>query len=117
MVKLRHGAGVVPSNTCIDQIRAIAGLCNEAELDTASDNLLLHGRKISCDATDQAILRYSEGLGPVSDLRRMWVKRFNLAFNSKNKFMIRVLSLAEPEGLRATLSFEEILGFNHKDDL
>ena len=117
MVKPRQGDDPVFSNTCIDQIRAVAGLCNAGEFDAASENLPLHERKINGDATDQAILRFSEGLGPVSELRRMWKKRFDLGFNSKNKFMIRVLSLAKQEGLLATLPLEEYSSFNHEEDM
>jgi sodium/potassium-transporting ATPase subunit alpha len=95
MIKHRHeGNGV----NAVDQLRAIAGLCNSGEFDAASQHLPLHDRKINGDATDQAVLRLSESLGSVSELRRMWKKTFELAFNSKNKYMIRVLALAEEEG-------------------
>ncbi|OXV11847.1 hypothetical protein Egran_00391 [Elaphomyces granulatus] len=93
------------------QLRAVAGLCNAAEFDAASAKLSLHERSIYGDATDQAILRLSESLGPVADLRQMWKKTYELAFNSKNKFMIRTFSLAEPEGLDLALSPAEAKEF------
>lgn len=99
------------------QLRAIAGLCNAGEFDVGTDHLPLNERKINGDATDQAILRFSESLGSVSDLRRMWRKNFELVFNSNNKFMIRVLALAEREGLNVTLPAQEAQHFDKNNDL
>jgi sodium/potassium-transporting ATPase subunit alpha len=87
----------------IDQLRSITGLCNAGEFDAASQHLPLATRKIHGDATDQAILRFAESLGSVSELKRFWATKFNLAFNSKNKFMIRVLGSTNPEGLNFAL--------------
>ena len=101
----------------IDQLRAVAGLCNAGEFDVASEHLPLNERKINGDATDQAILRFSESIGPLSDLRRMWKKNFELAFNSNNKFMIRVLALAEQEGLNVALPAQEAQEFNKDNDM
>ena len=101
MIKSRHDH-VIPT-TALDQMRTIAGLCNSGEFDAATNNLPLEERKINGDATDKAILRFSEELGSVSELKRYWKKTFELAFNSKNKFMIRTFSLADPEGLKYTL--------------
>ena len=95
------------SNNHIDQLRAIAGLCNSAEFDMSTSGLPLNERKINGDATDKAILRFSESLGPVSELRQLWKKEFELAFNSKNKFMIRTFSLLKPEGLKSAVSLSE----------
>lgn len=91
----------------VHQLRAMAGLCNSAEFDAASISLPLHERQMYGDATDQAILRFSESLGPVSELRQLWRKSYELAFNSKNKFMMRIFSLAEPEGLKLAVSAAE----------
>lgn len=71
------------------QVRAIAGLCNSAEFDQSSASLPLADRHIFGDATDQAALRFSESLGPVSALRDTCKFIFELAFNSKNKFMAK----------------------------
>ncbi|OXV12000.1 hypothetical protein Egran_00239 [Elaphomyces granulatus] len=99
------------------QLRAVTGLCNAAEFDATSAKLPLHERIIYGDATDQAILRLSETLGSVVDLRHMWKKTYELAFNSKNKFMIRTFSLAEPEGLDFALSPAEAKEFKQADVL
>ena len=51
------------------------------------------------EATDQAILRFSESLGEVAELRRCWQVKYELAFNSKNKYMIKAFGLRHPDGL------------------
>src|SRR5450432_3190134 len=104
-----------PGKNAVEQLRLIAGLCNSGEFDAATMKLPLHERKINGDATDQAILRFSESLGPVTELRQMWKKSFELAFNSKNKYMIRTLELVQPEGLDLALSTAEAASFHPKD--
>ncbi len=100
----------------VDQLRAVAGLCNSGEFDASSSNVPLAERKIKIgNATDQAILRFSEGLGPVSELQHAWKKHFEVAFNSKNKFLLRTLSNVQPEGLTAALSAKEIHVWSESD--
>lgn len=101
--------------TAISQMRAIAGLCNPGEFDASSVHLPLPERKINGDATDQAVLRFSESLGPVSALRNAWRKTFELAFNSKNKYMLRTLALTEPSGLTYALPEAEAASFGSDD--
>jgi sodium/potassium-transporting ATPase subunit alpha len=101
----------------IHQLRSMSALCNAADFDAAASHLPLHERPIFGDATDQAILRFSESLGPITDLRRMWKKTFELAFNSRNKFMIRTFTLAEPSGLGLALSSAESMQFKLEDTL
>lgn len=90
---LVHGAGPndLP-NASVGVLRDVAGLCNAAEFDASTLDRPLHLTKIYGDPTDQAILRLSQSLGPVSELREQWKKVFEIAFNSKNKFMVRVMS-------------------------
>jgi sodium/potassium-transporting ATPase subunit alpha len=78
----------------IDRMRILAGLCNSGEFDAATMHLPIAERKINGDATDQALLRLSESLGSVAELRRDYKKIFEIAFNSKNKFMVRLMSPA-----------------------
>jgi sodium/potassium-transporting ATPase subunit alpha len=103
------------SSNAIAQLRSIAGLCNASEFDAATNDLPLHERRINGDATDQAILRFSESLGPVSELRQVWKKTFELAFNSKNKYMIRTLELVQEKGLELALSSTEAASFRPED--
>ena len=100
----------------IQQLRVVAAVCNAGEFEVTTMNLPLADRTIMGDATDQAVLRFSEGIGSVQDIRRCWRKRFDLSFNSKNKFMIRVNSLEDPKGLVA-LSESEAKSFDQAHDM
>jgi len=92
----------------INRIRMLAGLCNSGEFDAATMHLPVSERKINGDATDQALLRLSESLGSVAELRRDWKKVFEIAFNSKNKFMVRLMSPADhtPTANNCTLTIK-----------
>lgn len=105
------------SATGIHQLRALSGLCNAGEFDAAAESLPLNERPIFGDATDQAILRFSELLGSVSELRQQWKKIWELAFNSKNKFMIRTFTLAEKDGAKVAISTAESGYFKPEDTL
>ncbi|KAI2464195.1 calcium ATPase [Annulohypoxylon bovei var. microspora] len=108
-------AGMV--TTGVDQVRAIAGLCNAAEFDAATMELPVEQRRVFGDATDQAVLRFSERFGSVHHLRRCWQKTYELAFNSKNKYMIRTFSMFRKDCLAATLSESEAVNFHTGDTL
>ena len=75
------------SKETLEQLHAIAGLCNAAHFDATTLHLPIAERKINGDATDTAILRFAEELGDVSDLTGNWKREFDLPFNSKNKYM------------------------------
>ncbi|RDW70502.1 cation-translocating P-type ATPase [Aspergillus mulundensis] len=81
----------MPVSDSIDLLRTVAGVCNAAELDVSTMDRPLHAVRIFGDPTDQAILRLSQSLGPVSELRMQWKTAFEIPFNSENKFMIRVV--------------------------
>lgn len=105
------------SSSGVPQLRAMAGLCNAAEFDAATRNLPLHEQQIHGDATDQAVLRFSESLGPVAAIRQMFKKNYDLAFNSRNKFMIRIFSPLDSEGLDLALSKNERETFQPDDTI
>lgn len=98
------------NGSVIQQLRAVSGLCNGAEFDTESTGLGSE-RRIFGDATDQATLRFSEALGSVTELRRHWKTYFELAFDSKNKFMIKAFTSANAQGLTMCLSAAEARDF------
>ncbi|RDW59706.1 putative calcium-transporting ATPase [Coleophoma cylindrospora] len=100
-----------------EQLQSIAALCNSGEFDAATNDLPLHERRINGDATDQAVLRFSESLGPVSEVQNLWKKTFELAFNSKNKYMIRTFGLASKQGLDFALPKSETSSFRADDTL
>ncbi|KAK9318708.1 P-type ATPase, partial [Lipomyces orientalis] len=86
------------SNTAVYQLQSVASLCNSGEFDVTTSRLPLEQRKITGDATDQAVLRFAQTLGSVAEARAMWNKRYELPFNSKNKLMISVFSLRKSTG-------------------
>ncbi len=101
--------------SAMHQLGAVAGLCNAAEFDAATSQLPLEDRRIYGDATDQAVLRFSERVGSSQKLRQSWQQTCDLAFNSKSKFMIRTFSLVLKEGLQHTLSQAEAENFGPGD--
>ena len=103
------------ASNAVDQLRAVAGLCNSGEFDVLSSHQPLEKRTINGDATDKAVLRFSESLGEVAQLKMFWKKEFEIAFNSKNKFMIRTYSLLNSDGLKFTVSLSEECHFNSED--
>jgi sodium/potassium-transporting ATPase subunit alpha len=102
-------------NNSIEQLRFVTSLYNLGDFDAATINLPLHNCKINGDATDQAILRFLESLRLVLELRSLWRKNFELAFNSKNKFMIKTLSLVKEDGLNHAFSNANATTFTSKD--
>lgn len=101
----------------LPQVAALAALCNAAELDAAQADVPLAQRNIFGDATDTAILRFSESLvgGNVGYYRGCWQKVFDLAFNSKNKFMIRCFTISRRDALQNTLPASEASTFEDRD--
>ena len=81
-----------PEQETLKQLQFVAGVCNAAQFDAASLNLPISERKINGDATDSALLRFAEELGDVSDLTANWKREFDLPFNSKNKYMVLLIS-------------------------
>jgi sodium/potassium-transporting ATPase subunit alpha len=83
------------SPRAVEKLATVAGLCNSGSFDAATANLPLDQKKIIGDATDQAILRFSESIQPVEELYRQWRKVYELGFNSKNKFMLTLVESEE----------------------
>ncbi|KAK1057488.1 hypothetical protein LTR33_013627, partial [Friedmanniomyces endolithicus] len=75
----------------LQQLARVAAVCNEAEFDASTVNAQIADRKVLGDATDSAILRFTEGMTKVSALRAANRSIFKIAFNSKNKFAINVV--------------------------
>ncbi|KND90695.1 Sodium/potassium-transporting ATPase subunit alpha-1 [Tolypocladium ophioglossoides CBS 100239] len=99
------------------QLGALAALCNAAEMDATQSDVPIEKRGIFGDATDTAVLRFSESLesGNVAYFKACWQKVFDLAFNSKNKFMIRCFKIARPEAIHRTLHSEAAARFAEND--
>lgn len=75
----------------ISILHAVASLCCTATFDAATVKMPLSERKMFGDATDCAVLRFSEVISPIAMVRENWVKIFEIPFNSKNKFMLRLM--------------------------
>ena len=102
----------------VGQLGALSALCNAAELDaSAGPDVPASQKKVFGDATDTAILRFSEELetGNVSYFRACWQKVFELTFNSKNKFMIRCFTNSRPEAVEQTMPWEAAQAFKPTD--
>lgn len=103
------------SKCALQQLRSVCGLCNASEFDSKSQHLPLSERTIFGDATDQAILRFSEGLGPVSELTNGWKPFYTLAFDSKNKFMIKTFTSPTTGSAELSLSPTEATKFQSQN--
>ncbi|KAJ9503382.1 hypothetical protein H2202_001536 [Exophiala xenobiotica] len=101
----------------LEQLRIASAVCNAGEFDPTTIHLPLAQRRIIADATDQAILRLSESLGPTTESRGMWRKRFDLAFNSKNKFALRVSSAFSVAAAAMTMGTAENGAFDIEKDM
>lgn len=99
------------------QLQVAAAVNNAGEFDPTTNKLALAERKIIGDATDAAVLRLSEQLGSTVKARAAWRTRYDLAFNSKNKFALKVSSALNREAVSDALSTEEGKGFNAEKDM
>ncbi|KAB8356427.1 hypothetical protein FH972_024010 [Carpinus fangiana] len=104
------------ANNALQQVRSIAALCNAGEFDVLTRDHDLDQRVIIGDATDQAVLRFSESMGSVEGPRSMWRKTFEIPFNSKNKYMVRIFSSSDNRGLADALAHFEAHSFNTRSD-
>lgn len=89
--------GIYDQHKGLQKFTILGSVCNDAEFNASTLNMPISDRKVNGDATDTAILRFSEYLRPVSETRDAWRSIFKIAFNSKNKFTINVVkSATEP---------------------
>ncbi|SCV72109.1 BQ2448_4803 [Microbotryum intermedium] len=80
-----------PEGAAIEVLSSIAGLCNDAAFESDDIDLPTHERKVNGDATDTGLFRFAEdAVDSCTKLREFWVCVGKLAFNSKNKFAIKV---------------------------
>ncbi|KAG1841039.1 hypothetical protein DFJ58DRAFT_857139 [Suillus subalutaceus] len=85
-------------------LHQITRLCNGANFDTTTNHLPVQDRTIKGDPTDTALLRFSEALSipelgvDVSTLQQDYQKKFEIPFNSNNKWMLSVVSKVNTAG-------------------
>ena len=102
------------------QLQMAAAVNNAGEFDPTTIHLPLEERAVIGDATDAAILRLSErlgGNGATVTARASWKTKFDLAFNSKNKFALKVVSPNDREALATALSSSDADTFDVAQDL
>ncbi|KAI8615140.1 hypothetical protein BC830DRAFT_1123970 [Chytriomyces sp. MP71] len=68
---------------------AVASQCCGAEFKD-DESVPINERAASGDATDVAVLRAAEALGPVAFIRNSFTKLFEIPFNSRNKWMMTI---------------------------
>ncbi|KAG1877646.1 hypothetical protein DFJ58DRAFT_752076 [Suillus subalutaceus] len=79
-------------------LHQIARLCNGAKFDATTNHLPVQDRTTKGDPTDTALLRFSEALSipelgvDASTLQQDYQKKFEIPFNSNNKWMLSVVS-------------------------
>lgn len=89
------------------QLQVIAAVCNIGEFDPTTAHMPIMERKIIADATDAAVLRFAAMIGSVEETRALWNPIFDLAFNSKNKFAIRVSEAVSDKSVKRAISPNE----------
>ncbi|KAH7919461.1 calcium ATPase [Leucogyrophana mollusca] len=88
-------------------LHQVARLCNGAKFDATSDGLPVEERSVKGDPTDTALLRFSEVLSfpgievDTPSLLASWKTDFEIPFNSRNKWMLTVVSPAHDEGVHS----------------
>ncbi|PWN18031.1 calcium ATPase [Microstroma glucosiphilum] len=118
---LKHITLSAPLGHALRSLAWLAGVCNAASFQVSEDKkiaaLSIADRPINGDATDSACLRLCEELGGVDEAKTGWNIIGSLAFNSKNKFAVRILQLSEDSAARLNIALceSESLDFSRTD--
>ncbi|KAG6816182.1 hypothetical protein H0H87_008056 [Tephrocybe sp. NHM501043] len=81
----------------IRQLHQAAVLCNGATFDGATADLPLADRQVNGDATDGAVLRFTESFGNAPAIRESNSQIFQVPFNSRNKWMLTMYADYTPD--------------------
>ncbi|WVQ84457.1 hypothetical protein IAT38_006609 [Cryptococcus sp. DSM 104549] len=76
------------------QLAVVAGVCNAATFDESTVDQPVSLRTVHGDATDSAILKFAETLRPLQEANAHWEDVYKVNFNSKTKFMLKLLRLS-----------------------
>ncbi|BGP13453.1 hypothetical protein JCM10213_001777 [Rhodosporidiobolus nylandii] len=95
-----------PAYFALSQLVSIAGICNDATFASTDSNLPLEARKINGDATDTGLLRFAESVASVEAARKSVVQVERLAFNSRNKYALKLVKPARSSGAAVPQLFD-----------
>ncbi|KAL8280473.1 hypothetical protein RQP46_007121 [Phenoliferia psychrophenolica] len=82
------------AGTVFSALASVAALCNDASFAGAGDEKHGPERAVNGDATDTGLLRFADRYEAIEALRHCWREVGKISFNSKNKFAIKLLQLA-----------------------
>ncbi|KZS91530.1 sodium-potassium ATPase [Sistotremastrum niveocremeum HHB9708] len=74
------------------QLAAVGAICNAASFGAATSEK--EERPVIGDATDTAILKFSDSISSADDARGSWTDVFKISFSSKTKFMLKLSKLS-----------------------
>lgn len=77
---------------CLTELHKTALLCNDATFDPSTIHAPIDQRLVQGNSTDAAALRFAESLKPGKELLENYPRRFQIPFNSKNKWMLTMHS-------------------------
>ncbi|GAA5873739.1 hypothetical protein JCM3774_000154 [Rhodotorula dairenensis] len=84
--------GDINARAAIEQLIAVAAICNEARFADSNPDMPPETRKVIGDATDTGLLRFAESVSSVPELRASVVEEDKLNFNSKNKYAVKLVA-------------------------
>ncbi|KAJ7062790.1 hypothetical protein C8F01DRAFT_1230384 [Mycena amicta] len=103
-------SGVDAVTIALRELAALAGLCNDAVFAPSKLEEAVEDRRVNGDATDTGLLRFSESISSTQDLRANWKEIGKIAFNSKNKFALKLLGrTTEPDALFNSISLDHCM--------
>ncbi|KAL9936732.1 hypothetical protein V8E36_004800 [Tilletia maclaganii] len=106
-----------PIGQAFKQVQFVGAVCNGASFDGETAHLPLSERKIHGDATDKAILRMAEEMHGVPAANEGWEAQYTVPFNSKNKFMLKIVATADRKRALGALSPAEAEAFDPESQL
>lgn len=80
------------TSKAVSQMYKAAILCNDATFDPSTMDAPVAERLVQGNSTDGAVLRFAESLDPGKQLLAASPRRFQIPFNSKNKWMLTMHS-------------------------
>ncbi|KAH7907654.1 hypothetical protein BJ138DRAFT_1116511 [Hygrophoropsis aurantiaca] len=99
--RLINESNIPLAYVAFNALHQIARLCNGAKFASTAEDIPVEERSVKGDPTDTALLRFSEALSfpeigvDTPSLLTSWDKDFEIPFNSRNKWMLSVISPAE----------------------